>query len=151
MASVCTCFPISFPSGLVMLQTTNSIINRTLYDKATPKALLAWHRVRLANWLAEGGKEWADIVSQYNSGKSRTLLRGEMIYEARIFSGSADAGNLRQCLAVASCSPLTLLFPSLPPSPPPSPPLPFPSCRDLQQPVHGSGFEEGGIKEGDTR
>lgn len=51
-----------------MLQTTNSIFNKTLYDLSTPQALLAWHRVRLANWLAHGGQEWAEVLSQYNSG-----------------------------------------------------------------------------------
>lgn len=51
-----------------MLQTTNGVFNKSLYNQATPNALLAWHRVRLANWLATGGKEWADYVSQYNSG-----------------------------------------------------------------------------------
>ena len=55
-------------SGLVMVQTTNGILNKTLYDQSTPKALLAWHRVRLANWLASSGEEWANYVSQYNSG-----------------------------------------------------------------------------------
>jgi hypothetical protein len=55
-------------SGLVMIQTTNGIFNKTLYDLSTPKALLAWHRVRLANWLASSGEEWANYVSQYNSG-----------------------------------------------------------------------------------
>ena len=55
-------------SGLVMLQTTNGIYNKTLYDLATPKALLAWHRVRLANWLASGGREWAGYLTRYNSG-----------------------------------------------------------------------------------
>ena len=62
---------MSFPytcSGLVMIQTTNGIFNKTLYDLSTPKALLAWHRVRLANWLASSGEEWANYVSQYNSG-----------------------------------------------------------------------------------
>ena len=56
-------------SGLVMLQTTNSILNKTLYDLATSSSLLAWHRVRLANWLASSGKDWAEYVSQYNSGE----------------------------------------------------------------------------------
>ena len=51
-----------------MIQTTNGIFNKTLYDLSTPKALLAWHRVRLANWLASSGEEWANYVSQYNSG-----------------------------------------------------------------------------------
>ena len=56
-------------SGLVMLQTTNSILNKTLYDLATSSSLLAWHRVRLANWLASSGEDWAEYVSQYNSGE----------------------------------------------------------------------------------
>ena len=51
-----------------MIQTTIGVFNKTIYDQSTPKALLAWHRVRLANWLASSGKEWAAIVSQYNSG-----------------------------------------------------------------------------------
>jgi len=55
-------------SGLVMLQTTNGIINQSLYDLVTPHALLAWQRVKVANYLAKDGKQWCDIVSQYNSG-----------------------------------------------------------------------------------
>ena len=55
-------------SGLVMLQTTNSVFNKTLYDYATPKALLAWQRVRLSNWLASDGEKWAFLLSQFNSG-----------------------------------------------------------------------------------
>jgi len=55
-------------SGLVMLQTTNSIINESLYDAITPFSLLAWQRVRLANSMASDGKQWSDIISQYNSG-----------------------------------------------------------------------------------
>ena len=51
-----------------MIQTTNGVLNMTLYDQITPHALLAWHRVRLANWLASSGMDWAGIVSQYNSG-----------------------------------------------------------------------------------
>lgn len=52
-----------------MLQTTNSILNKTLYDLATSSSLLSWHRVRLANWLASSGEGWAEYVSQYNSGE----------------------------------------------------------------------------------
>lgn len=55
-------------SGLVMLQTTNEIFNKSLYDLVTPKSLLSWHRVRVANWLSRNGREWAGYVSQYNSG-----------------------------------------------------------------------------------
>eukprot|EP01099_Mayorella_cantabrigiensis_P006201 TRINITY_DN5130_c0_g1_i1.p1 TRINITY_DN5130_c0_g1~~TRINITY_DN5130_c0_g1_i1.p1 ORF type:complete len:299 (-),score=70.55 TRINITY_DN5130_c0_g1_i1:129-1025(-) len=55
-------------SGLVMLQTTNNIFNQTLYKQVVPQSLLAWQRVRLANTLASTGKEWANLVAQYNSG-----------------------------------------------------------------------------------
>ena len=51
-----------------MLQTTNPILNASIYRLATPNALLAWHRVRLANWLADNGKDWAKYIAQYNSG-----------------------------------------------------------------------------------
>ena len=63
-------------SKLVMLETTNSILNGSLYDSATPKALLAWHRVRLANWLATGGEQWAGYIAEYNSGKGEGRRNG---------------------------------------------------------------------------
>lgn len=33
-------------SGLTMVQTTNGILNTTLYESVTSQALLAWQRVR---------------------------------------------------------------------------------------------------------
>ena len=51
-------------SGIVMLQTTNSVLNKTLYDSVTNQALLAWHRVRAANWMASGGEEWAKYLAE---------------------------------------------------------------------------------------
>lgn len=55
-------------NGLVMLQTTNSILNSTLYQLVTPNALLAWQRVRLACQNAGDGKAWSEIIASYNSG-----------------------------------------------------------------------------------
>ncbi|XP_057558193.1 phospholipase B-like 1 isoform X2 [Hippopotamus amphibius kiboko] len=55
-------------SGLVMLQTTNSIYNKTLLKHVVPQSLLAWQRVRVANMMANGGRQWAKIFSKYNSG-----------------------------------------------------------------------------------
>ena len=51
-----------------MLQTTNGILNSTIYDYVTPNALLAWHRVRVANMVASNGKDWGNVLSLYNSG-----------------------------------------------------------------------------------
>eukprot|EP01123_Difflugia_compressa_P008893 TRINITY_DN2800_c0_g1_i1.p1 TRINITY_DN2800_c0_g1~~TRINITY_DN2800_c0_g1_i1.p1 ORF type:complete len:510 (-),score=103.39 TRINITY_DN2800_c0_g1_i1:59-1417(-) len=55
-------------SGLVMLQTTNAIINQTLYEAVTPYSLLAWQRVRLSNSFAPDGHTWSTTFEQYNSG-----------------------------------------------------------------------------------
>lgn len=55
-------------SGMVMLQTTNNIFDTSLYDLVKPESLLAWQRVRAANYLAKDGQEWGDIMKLYNSG-----------------------------------------------------------------------------------
>lgn len=55
-------------NGLVLLQTTNSVYNKTLLKFVVPESLLAWQRVRVANMMAVGGKDWAEIFSKYNSG-----------------------------------------------------------------------------------
>ncbi|XP_034508832.1 phospholipase B-like 1, partial [Ailuropoda melanoleuca] len=55
-------------SGLVMLQTTNSIYNKTLFKHVSPQALFSWQRVRIANMMAKGGEDWAKVFSKYNSG-----------------------------------------------------------------------------------
>lgn len=56
-------------SGLVLLQTTNSVYNKTLLKLVTPQSLLAWQRVRVANMMANDGRQWAEIFSKYNSGE----------------------------------------------------------------------------------
>ncbi|XP_019600290.2 phospholipase B-like 1 [Rhinolophus sinicus] len=55
-------------SGLILLQTTNSVFNKTLLNLLTPQSLLAWQRVRVANMMASDGKQWAEIFANYNSG-----------------------------------------------------------------------------------
>lgn len=56
-------------SGLILLQTTNSVYNKTLLKLVTPQSVLAWQRVRVANMMASDGRQWAEIFSKYNSGK----------------------------------------------------------------------------------
>jgi len=69
-------------SGLVMLQTTNGIINQTIYDKVHPHSLFAWQRVRLANSMAHSGKEWSHLVSLHNSG---TYNNQYMVIDYKLF------------------------------------------------------------------
>lgn len=106
-------------SGLVMLQTTNSVFNQTLIKQVVPESLLAWQRVRIANMMADGGKTWAETFSKCNSG-TYTFMR---VLEKRMCSLSPlyplpSPGRTHNSL-----------FALLP--------------RDLQQSVHGAGPEEG--------
>jgi hypothetical protein len=55
-------------SGLIMLQTTNGVVDTSLYDQIQPESLLAWYRVRAANMLAHDGQEWGAVVDFHNSG-----------------------------------------------------------------------------------
>ncbi|KAL7982470.1 hypothetical protein Chor_010068, partial [Crotalus horridus] len=55
-------------SGLIMLQTTNSVFNLSLLKKIVPESLFAWERVRIANMMADSGKTWAETFEKQNSG-----------------------------------------------------------------------------------
>uniref|UniRef100_A0A646QBX4 Phospholipase B-like n=1 Tax=Thelotornis mossambicanus TaxID=1328036 RepID=A0A646QBX4_9SAUR len=55
-------------SGLIMLQTTNSVLNHSLLKQVVPESLFAWERVRIANMMADSGKTWAQTFEKQNSG-----------------------------------------------------------------------------------
>jgi hypothetical protein len=55
-------------SGLTMIQTTNGILDTSLYKLVMPQALFAWQRVRMANSMASTGEQWAQILAAHNSG-----------------------------------------------------------------------------------
>jgi hypothetical protein len=55
-------------SHLIMLETTNSIYNNSLYEMVTPESLLPWQRVRAASQLAHDATEWTEYLTPYNSG-----------------------------------------------------------------------------------
>ena len=61
-------------NGVVLLQTTNNVFNRTLYQSVVPQSLLAWQRLRVANMMSSTGSEWAEIFKKYNSGKNNIHL-----------------------------------------------------------------------------
>lgn len=69
-------------SQLSMLQTTNNIFNTTLWDLIKPQSLLAWHRVRAANQMANDGPAWHKVVEAHNSG---TYNNQYMIFDGKKF------------------------------------------------------------------
>lgn len=55
-------------SGLLISETTNLVFNKTLYSFVKPESLLAWQRVRVANFMAADGKTWGNLLDTHNSG-----------------------------------------------------------------------------------
>lgn len=53
---------------LVVMETTNGVLNDALYDLITPRSLLTWQRIPMTNSLARNGQEWTTIYARYNSG-----------------------------------------------------------------------------------
>ena len=55
-------------SNLLVMGTSNSIYNNSLYDLITYKSLLIWVRQIVANRLASSAEEWTEIFQKENSG-----------------------------------------------------------------------------------
>ena len=53
-------------SGLVVMETTNSVFNGSLYNGIIPQTLLSWTRAVVAGTLARSGPEWANLFAQHN-------------------------------------------------------------------------------------
>ena len=55
-------------ANLYVSETTNSVLNLTLFDLLDPNTLMCWMRTMVANRLADNGYSWIQIFSKYNSG-----------------------------------------------------------------------------------
>lgn len=53
---------------MVVLETTNGIMNSELYDLIVPTTLLTWQRMPIAHTLATSGREWTSIFARHQSG-----------------------------------------------------------------------------------
>ena len=55
-------------SNLLVMETTNQILDESVYNATTPYSLLTWVRAIVANRLASNGEEWGQIFQKENSG-----------------------------------------------------------------------------------
>ena len=69
--------------GLVVTETTNNLMDNSLYELITPQSLFSGQRVRVANMMAHSGEEWYIFFSKYNSG-SFPFLRAMQSLECSI-------------------------------------------------------------------
>jgi hypothetical protein len=54
--------------NLIVMETTNGVLDKTLYQYVVPNTLLTWHRVPMANQLASNGADWTSLFIKDNSG-----------------------------------------------------------------------------------
>ena len=54
--------------GLIATETTNEVLNDTLYSQVIPNSLLTCERAMIANRISNSSKEWAENFAKYNSG-----------------------------------------------------------------------------------
>jgi hypothetical protein len=54
--------------NLAIIETTNSIFDKKLFEKVTPNGLLCWQRAMTAHRLSSSAKEWVNNFSKYNAG-----------------------------------------------------------------------------------
>ena len=55
-------------SNLIVMETTNNVFNKTLFENINPQTLLTWVRTIIANRLASSAEEWTNIFKKENSG-----------------------------------------------------------------------------------
>ena len=55
-------------SGLVVIETTLSVYDTSIYKYLTPSSLFTWMRTLLSNRLSKTAKEWCLNFKNYNSG-----------------------------------------------------------------------------------
>lgn len=65
-------------SGLVVMETTNSVFNESLFAAVTPQCALSWQRAMVATQFADSGASWTALFSVNNSGSEfvRACVRG---------------------------------------------------------------------------
>lgn len=56
-------------SGLIVTETTNDVLDTSLYDTVVPQSALSWQRVLISNWLSDNGEDWAHWIGKHNSGE----------------------------------------------------------------------------------
>jgi hypothetical protein len=71
-----------------VMETTNGVLDSTLYKLVTPSTLLTWTRMPLANGIATSGKQWTEIFSVLQSG---TYCNQYMVVDMKKFEAGKGA------------------------------------------------------------
>lgn len=77
-------------SGLMVLETTMSIFNMSLYDYVKPASMSTWFRATLAMWTTNKGEEWVDTFMKNNMG---TYNNQYVVVDTNLFTRGKRPGK----------------------------------------------------------
>ena len=123
---------------LVVMETTNGIYDRSLYNPETikPQTALSWQRAAIATGFGLNGSDWVNLFKRHNSGTYNNqwmvldtahfvpggeLPSAGLLYVAEQIPGKVQSADVTDVLAKQGY----WFVPNHPPPPPP-PPLPLP-------------------------
>jgi hypothetical protein len=75
-------------ANLVVLETTNSVYNMSLYNYVTTHTVPYWIRILVANRMAACGERWSEIFARHNSG---TYNNQWMIVDNKLVESGMDS------------------------------------------------------------
>jgi hypothetical protein len=75
-------------NGLIVMETTNSILDKSLYDRLNPQSLFSWHRAMTANYLATSGSQWTQLFQYQPSG---TYTNQWMVVNTQLFQSNPQS------------------------------------------------------------
>jgi hypothetical protein len=77
---------------MVVLETTNGVMDSKLYQLLSTSTLLTWQRLPTVNRMARNGDEWTSMIAEYNSG---TYCNQWMVLDYKRFTpGYVQSGLL---------------------------------------------------------
>jgi len=70
---------------MIVIETTNGIMDPTVYETISPSSLLTWQRIPVVNSLATRGEEWTEMFKRHSSG---TYANQWMVVDLKRWVGS---------------------------------------------------------------
>jgi len=77
-------------AGMIVMETTNGILDEAVFKRIKPEALLTWQRIPVVNRLATNGSEWTATMDRHSSG---TYANQWMVLDLNVWAKAQKVTN----------------------------------------------------------